>query len=355
MHLNELVHILIKDALRIKENEVIEVTLTGDKHYFDFIDEFTLQLAKRGAFPTIRLNTPSYRKRYLKEVPEKYLARTPPQALKRIMDFHRHINVIFNDPEPRFDGISTKRYRILAEAKRAIVEKIKQRNLSVIYLPTPELAKYFNIPEDIFIPTMFDALNISYKRLRKQCSNIAQALKKSNGHVRIITEDQFELRFKLADRPIFSEDGTHNIPAGSTFVSPVESSVNGSILLNSVFLDGKVIKNLILNFKNGRINSSSADRNHSVFTHHLKEAYGDKDVFAGFGFGLNPGLQKPIGCDVLDKRCMGTVHACLGSNLIFGGNNFSDIFITLVQPGATVFLDDTKILDHGKLAEHLTA
>ncbi|MBN1550977.1 aminopeptidase [bacterium] len=345
----ELAPLLVKDALRIKENELIEITLTGEKDYFSFVDEFTLCVSKVGAFPTIRLNTPSYRRRYLKEIPEKFLNRTPPHALRRIKDFHRHINIIADDPDPMFKDVSTRKYQISKEARRPIDEQIQRRNMSSLYLPTPELADFFKIPRELFVDYLQKSLFIDYDALRKQCKALALLLKKSKRAIKIITGDQFELEFFITGRPIFIEDGSRNLPAGSVFLAPLEQSVNGSVLLDSVNLNGKTISGLILNFNNGRIESTSAEKNHRIFQQRLSNAYGDKDVFAGFGFGLNAGIDKPIGCEIVDTRVLGSIHICIGSNLIFGGKNFSDLFWTMINSEPTVYIDGKKIIDHSQI------
>jgi len=353
MDLQTLSKIIINKALVIKENEVIEVTLAGERQYFDFLDEFTLTLAKAGAFPTIRLNSPSYLQKYLKEVPEKYLRRTPPQALKRINDFHRHINIICNNPEPVFKSVSARKSRIAKEAKRPIVERIQRRNMTTIYLPTEDLAKFFIISKSRFMEVMFNALEIDYKVLRKECKIITKLIRKPDKYVVITTKNQFKLSFKLSDRQAFSEDGSHNLPAGSVFISPLESSVNGSILLDNVPFDGKNIKNLLLSFKNGHIESSSADKNYKVFQRRLSDSYGDKDIFAGFGIGLNPGIKEPIGCEIIDPLLRGSIFISLGSNLIYGGNNFSDLFWSMSSFRPTVSIDGLMVIVDGEISDKL--
>jgi aminopeptidase len=353
MDLTYLAPIFINDALMIKENEVIEVTLTGEKDYFTFLDEFTLDIAKRGAFPTIRLNTPSYRERYLRELPETYLSRTPPQALNRIDEFTRHINIICNDPDPTFKNISQRKYHAARDARKPVVEKIKRRNMSEVHLPTRELAEYFKVPDAVFIESMHSCLNIPYRQLRKDCKAVAKLLKQPKKMVKLLTGNEHELTFQLSDRPVFSEDGTKNLPAGYVFLSPEETSVNGSVLIETTGFNGKQITNLVLTFKDGRIESSSADKNIYIFGNRISNTYGDKDVFAGFGIGLNPGVQQLLSCDIIDPLIRGSVHICVGSNLIFGGNNFSDIFwpMTIVHP--TVFLGKRPIIEKGVFTSKL--
>jgi aminopeptidase len=355
MKIIELAHVLVNDALRIKENEIVEVTLTGERKYFDFLDEFTLAISKLGAFPTVRLHTPSYRRRFLKEIPEKYLRRTPPQALKWIKDINRHVTILAEDPDCDPPDIPNRRTKIAMEARRPILEQVKHLAVSRIHLPTPELADFYKIEPELFNERMISGFDVNYDALRRQCKKISDILRLSKKKIRILTGGQYELEFRINGRPIHVEDGAREIPAGSVFVAPIESTVSGSILLDGVIYQGKKLTNLILTFENGRVISSSADDNHSVFTRRLKAAYGDKEIFAGFGMGVNSGVEEPIGCEVLDTRALGSIFIGLGSNMIYGGENFSDLFWMLMNTEPTIFLDDLKLMDKGILAAKLSA
>ncbi len=356
MEFNRLAAILVRNALRIKENEVIEVTLTGERKYMDFLDEFTLEVSKSGAFPTIRLQNPTYRKRFLKEVPEKYLGQTPPQMLKWIKDIHRHINIVTDAPDASFPDVPKTRLRTAHEARRPIVEKINQRSRSTVYLPTTELARHFKVPMKTFSDTLWSSLEIDYEKLRKQCKRFVDLLKSAKTRVEVLTgHDECRLEFKIGTRSIYIEDGSWTLPAGSVFVSPMETSIQGEVLFERLHIKGKVVKNLHLEIRNGQIASSSADENLSLFTQRLDGAYGDKDKIAGFGIGLNPGISSIIGCDITDVRCLGSVHVSIGSNLIFGGENFSDLFWNLIDSSASVRIDGVSIIERGQILERTPA
>ncbi len=355
MTLIELATVLVREAFRIQENEIIEITLIGEKKYFDFLDEFTLEVSRLGAFPTIRLNSPSYRLRYVKTVPEKYLRRTPPQTVKWIQDIQRHISIIADRIDLEDGRISQRRKRFAKEASSPILEQIQTRTISRIYMPTAELAKHFRVPIDLFTETVMGCLDINYNKLRKQCKLVADEIRRTRKEIVVSTGDSHTLRFRVGGRPVHLQDGSRELPGGSVFVSPIESTVNGSILLDNVGVMGKTIKNLILEFSNGKLVSSSAERNHKVFQNQLEDAYGDKKVFAGFGIGVNYGIKEAIGCEPIDVRVFGSIHVSLGSNIIFGGENFSDLFWRLPTGGATVVANKTIIVENGIIPKKLRA
>jgi len=320
---------LVKEAMRIKEGQVVEVTLTGENRYMDILNEVTLEISRLGAFPIIRLNSPSYRKKFMDVIPDEFLRKPPPHILKWIDDIDRHINLLTDTPLFKPAHISKKRKKFHEEAKKKITGKIQQRNVTTVCLPTPELAEYCGFPFDIIKDRLLSGLDIDYTALRKKCRGLAEIIRKTRHSMTLCSGNGYELTCSLKKRQVWVEDGRHELPAGSVFFAPQEDSVQGQILIEKVNIDGSFVRNLLLEFKDGHLKRSKADENYKMFVNRIKRAYGDSDVFAGIGIGLNHGLDDCIGCNVLDFIAQGVIHIGLGSNLVYGGNNFSDLFMRL--------------------------
>ena len=325
----ELGALLVREAIRIKEGQIVEVTLTGERVYLDFLDEITLAISQLGAFPVIRLNSPSYRRRFMQTVPEEYLMKPPPQMLKWIEDIDRHINIVADAPRFNPIHISDKRRKVHRDAQKKITGRIKQKNITTIYLPTPQLADYCGVATDFFDHYLFNALSIPYADLRKKCRKVADSIRGAERVITLLSGDSHELHCRLMDRQVFIEDGRHELPAGMVFFSPVEESVAGTVRIQRAECNGAVIRGLILEFAKGRIVHSEAEDNHKVFQDLLKNSYGDTDAFAGIGIGLNPGISNAISCQMFDFYRHNMIHIGLGSNLTYGGTNFSDMFIRM--------------------------
>jgi len=164
---------LVRDALRIKEGQVVEVTLTGERQYLGILDEVTLAISQAGAYPIIRLNTPSYRRRFVQTVPEKYLMKPPPHMIKWIADMDRHVNLVADAPRFNPIHISEKRRQVHQDAQKKITGKIKQKNITAIYIPTQELADYCGATIEILETFLLDGLDVSYPALRRSCRSFA--------------------------------------------------------------------------------------------------------------------------------------------------------------------------------------
>lgn len=320
---------LVKEAIRIKEGQVVEVTLTGEPRYLEILDEVTLEVSRLGAYPTIRLNSPSYRRRFMETVPEEYLRKPPPQMVKWIGDIDRHINLLADAPNFNPLHISLRKKRYHREAQKKITGKIQQRNITTICIPTEELADYCGFALETIEYRLISSLDINYTELRRNCRTLAEKIRKKKQDIVLLSGNGMELRCRLNNRQLWIEDGRHELPAGMIFFAPHEDSVNGTVFIDKLNMNGRFVRDLTLEFNKGRMVNSKAGENHKLFADCIKKSYGDSNAFAGIGIGLNPGIDEYIGCDLLDFIAKGVIHVGLGSNLIFGGNNFSDLFLRM--------------------------
>ncbi|MCD4652756.1 aminopeptidase [bacterium] len=325
----ELAPKLVKEAIRIKEGQVVEVTLTGESVYLGILNEVTLEVSRLGAYPTIRLNSPSYKKRFMEIVPEDFLRKPPPQVLKWIVDIDRHINLLADTPEFNPAHISRKRKKFHKEAQKKITGKIQQRNVTTVYIPTTELADFCGFSLDAIESRLISSLDIDYSTLRKNCRILSEKIRNKKQIISLGSGNGKTLTCHLNNRQVWIEDGRHELPGGLVFFAPHENSVQGEVFVDKLNVGGKFVRNLTLEFKDGRLKRSEAKENHKLFVELIKRAYGDSDAFAGIGIGLNPGISNYIGCDLLDFIAKGVIHIGMGSNLIYGGNNFSDLFLRL--------------------------
>jgi aminopeptidase len=249
--------------------------------------------------------------------------------VKWISDIDRHINLLADAPSFRPSHVSQRRRKFHREAQKKITGKIQQRNITTVCIPTAELAEYCGFALETVEYRLISSLDIDYTQLRKKCRIMAEKLRSRKKTITLITGNGKELTCQLNNRQVWIEDGKHELPAGMIFFAPLEDSVNGQVFIEKLNLGGRFVRNLVLEFEKGRLKRSQAEENHKLFNEKIRESYGDSDSFAGIGIGLNPGLDSYIGCELLDFIAEGVVHIGLGSNLLYGGNNFSDLFIRL--------------------------
>ena len=80
--------------------------------------------------------------------------------------------------------------------------------------------------------------------------------------VQLVGPGDTDLVFSIKDIPAVPCCGTHNIPDGECFTSPVRDSVHGVIHFNTpTIYNGISFKNIRLTFRDGQVVEATADQN----------------------------------------------------------------------------------------------
>src|SRR5688500_9276952 len=125
----------------------------------------------------------------------------------------------------------------------------------------------------VFDTVYVNALDIDYAALdRAQDAAIA---KLRSGEVRVTTPAGTDLRFQLGNRPVTKQNGDASraraaratvpidkeieLPAGAIRVAPVETTVQGVLVVPSARIGGATVRGLRLEFKDGVIVNGSAE------------------------------------------------------------------------------------------------
>ena len=159
----------------------------------------------------------------------------------------------------------------------------------------------------------------------------------------IATPGDRRLSFDLGDRAWLTDAG--DIPCGEVYISPIEESGEGKVLVPEVYLTGNRFDDVELEFRRGRLVSSSE----SELLDQIRSHSDDADMLAEFGIGLNPSVKRLIGHPSVDEKCGGTVHIAIGMNHLAGGNNFSSLHLDLVFPPVRVLLDGEPLMEGRRL------
>jgi hypothetical protein len=150
-----------------------------------------------------------------------------------------------------------------------------------------------------------------------------------------------------------------NVPAGETFVAPLEDSANGEYLVNGAIGTEKVTgdQEAIIQFEHGRMVRHVYLHNNKPVEHitQLKQTadkHGDSrcwNIIAEFGIGVNQGIKKIHGVQLIDEKKYGTVHVAIGHNAGYGGNTrCPSVHCDMTTVAPTVTLDERKFIDRGE-------
>ncbi len=75
----------------------------------------------------------------------------------------------------------------------------------------------------------------------------------------IFTGDKYSLKLNISDRKWFIDDGCGDFPPGEIFIAPMENDSNGDLLITIVNLRGKIYRDVIMTFENGKLTKCSIE------------------------------------------------------------------------------------------------
>jgi leucyl aminopeptidase (aminopeptidase T) len=234
----------------------------------------------------------------------------------------------------------------------AIGEAVKPKPCLFVNLPSPRTVRAMRINYLEFLAAFINGVKVDYKKIKETGLNMASELSGKKA-IRVSHVNGTNLEFSIKGRHVAVESGTLedcyftgkdcgiDVPAGEVYVAPVETSANGILVVNEHKEYG--LKELELQFVNGRMTSFKAERGNEAFKKLLEKAEGAKDRIGEFGMGTNYGI-KPVGWSIYDEKAIGTAHIAIGNNIHLGGVNQASIHVDFVLDKPTVEADGKVIL-----------
>ena len=153
----------------------------------------------------------------------------------------------------------------------------------------------------------------------------------------------------LGDKGLYHKKGKYgNLPSGETAFAPVEGSTNGVFVVDASMHLGKVDKPVKITVKNGFAVKIEGGKTAAELRRILKKVGKKAYNIAELGIGTNDKAR--ISGNVLeDEKVLGTAHIALGNNKSFGGTVDVPLHIDGVFKKPTIFVDDRKIMEEGRL------
>lgn len=380
----------IAKCVNVKVGECVYIR--GGIYSQELLEEIALNILRKGGHPHISSTTDSYTETLYKDetIRIETIEKTPNHILKLIENIDIYI-VIEPYENPAIQN-KFPREKILASSKSSTPIK------DVIYgakkefapgkkwlyagWPSELAAKYYNIDYKLLQQFIIEGMSVSIEELKKKTDIISNFLQKVKT---VYIKDELGTDFwvsienrrinpdagMITDEMIHVGDLGSNLPAGEVFIAPIETLGDGKLIcpLTIDRYSNKIIRNIELNFKNGRllIDKVSADNDLDDLIASFKqceEIDKTRDLkeirtynVAELGIGCNPKITKAIGYILTDEKIFGSAHVAFGDNLSYGGTSISQMhwdFVTTPKVSIEVeYLDGTKrfMMENGKLIE----
>ena len=112
-----------------------------------------------------------------------------------------------------------------------------------------------------------------------------------------------DLTLSIDGRKFINSAGTHNMPSGEIFTSPVEDSVNGWIYFTyPAITGGREVEGIRLEFENGKVVKASAEKNEDYLMKMLDMDEGLPALWVNLRLGPTMGFKNSQSLFCLMRR-----------------------------------------------------
>lgn len=196
-------------------------------------------------------------------------------------------------------------------------------------------------------------LSVNYAQITKLCNILKYRLDK--GHKVLITSPagtnlslSIKNRQALTDTGDFSKKGSMgNLPAGETFIAPLETKTDGVAVFDGAFAEIELDKPIKVKIRNGKAVLITGGKAAKKLKRLMKRAGKKSQIVCEFGIGTNKTTK--LCPEVLEaEKVYGTCHLAFGNNVTFGGKNKVQFHSDGIIKKPTVIIDEKVILKDGK-------
>jgi leucyl aminopeptidase (aminopeptidase T) len=331
-------------------------------HTLDLAEALALECRRAGAETHLEVGTDELFYQTVLNLPLEYLREADTFGLA-LLDVTT-ANIFIQGPEDpdRLKQISPERMNALAEADKPYYEKfmekkIRSAQVNLGYV-TRQRARTYGFDYEAWRENIHAAMDVKYEEMQNLGKTIGNMLEKA-AEAHITTAKGTDLTLALEGRAAHVYDGViddddiekgalfASLPAGYVAIAPKETSANGTYISNVPEPEaGVLVRDVALNFKNGRLTSFDCAKDCGTLKETWKRARGDKDQAGSLMIGLNP--KAGIGF-LSNQIVLGTITIGLGDNRDLGGKMESNFAFHCTVTEPTLELDGKTVIKRGKL------
>ena len=273
----------------IKEKEV--VYLQYDSEALPLALAVYKKILEKGAYPMVRGIDESFQKTMFEVASDDQLKFFPKEYTKSLVKTidHRIYLIAPTDPfllkniDPKKIIIANSEKQML---RRWLFEKEDQGKLTwtLCLYGTEGMAKESGLKIEEFWQEIINACYLDKENpinIWKNTFTQIDSLKSKLNNLPVdryhIISDKTDLYILLGEKRKWQGGGGANIPSFEIFTSPDWRGVNGNIFFNfPLYRYGNIIKNIQLEFKDGRVIKATADKNEKLLQEMIKQKNADK-------------------------------------------------------------------------------
>ncbi|OGC78285.1 MAG: leucyl aminopeptidase [candidate division Zixibacteria bacterium RBG_16_50_21] len=207
----------------------------------------------------------------------------------------------------------------------------------------------------ITVDTMKRTLNANYRKIAERSHKLASAINGKNV-VRVTSPAGTDITMSIEGRKcepdtglIFNPGNFSNLPAGESYLAPLEETAQGTIVVDGSMAGiGKLKKPIRMTVKAGFVTELSGGPDAKKLRQILDSAGPLAYNVAELGIGTND-KARLVGSVLEDEKVLGTVHMALGDNMSMGGKISVRSHLDGIILKPTVVVDGETIMKNGVL------
>ncbi len=260
-------------------------------------------------------------------------------------------------------NVDPTRQRLRAKAYSEVTRVYQQRSATrdlrwaITLFPTQAYAQDAEMSLDEFSDYVFQTTFAdredpiaAWLELRAEQQKLVDRLK---GKKRLeVKGPNIDLTLSIEGRDFINSDGTHNMPSGEIYTSPVENSANGWVRFTyPAIRQSREVEGIELKFEHGQVVKASAEKNQDFLINMLDTDPGAR-YLGEFAIGTNKRINRFIKNILFDEKIGGTIHMAVGFGFPeVGGVNESAIHWDMIcdmRDGGQILADGELIYESGE-------
>ncbi len=360
----KLARLLVEYSLYIKKGDLF--LIRGEPETLPLVKEAFKHALRLGAHPFVRVQLDEINEIFLKQASRRQLEYVSPVAKFEIEKIDARLIIGGSTNTKTLAGVDPQTFALRRRATRPLMERVFLPpskggvKWTYVYFPTNADAQEAGMSLSEWEDFVFNACLVNkkdpvkeWKKLRARQKRIARLLSKIRT-LRFVSRGT-DLTMSTRGRKWINSYGAQNMPDGEVFTSPVEDTLQGTISFSfSSERQGRIISDIRLTFKDGKVVHASASTNEELLHAALNTDRGAR--FCGeISFGTNPGVKRFVYNTLFDEKMGGTIHLALGNAYgEAGGKNTSAVhwdMVTDMRSDGEVYGDGELIYRKGKFLE----
>lgn len=312
----------VQYAIGVKPGD--KVMIDGSEVANELMKAIYIEVIKQGGHPMINSAIKGVRTAFYRHASDEQLQFVHPTREIVIREYQGMIN-IFADANRQDMALIDPNKIKMAQTSPKMQELIPiyqdrvgkgELRWTIVPYPCDAFAQDAQMDTDAYKEFVYKALKLdhenpaeAWRQIEKEQDLIVKKLE-TYDQIHVLGEDT-DLTLSVKGRPWCNCCGHKNLPDGEVFTSPIETSINGHIRFTFPGIyQGKEIKNIYLEFENGRVVKGKAETGQDLLDTIL--SIENADIIGEFAIGTNYGVDKFTKNMLFDEKMGGTLHMALG-------------------------------------------